>query len=176
MFYLASKIQGLPLVSLTTGQMLGKILDFIHEEGNGKVLAFLVKKGSFFSSPKIISSLDIIEISPAFGIVSKDEALVSLEEIVRAKENWSKKIKILKNKVIDENSKYLGNVFDFMFLYPSFSLEKIYIKPSRFGALFSGELVVPAKNILKITPKAIIIQGDFFTYSKAKEGEFVFPG
>lgn len=168
MFKQASLVLGSQIVSFQTGRKLGEVLDFIADDNSGKILALVIKKSMFGKPKEIISTVNILEIISKFVVVRADDVISPPEEILKVSEMIKNKIKLFGNRVKTEKGVYLGRVSDFVFEMPGFNLSKLYLSANIFS-LITGEKVIDASKIKKITKKAVIVSDDAI-------GEEIIPG
>lgn len=157
-----------PIISLYNTTRIGSVLDFVVEPDIGKAIGIVVEKIGFFKKKyKVISIVDVREISKDAFIVDNEDVLVWSPEIIKVDEILKSGIKIFKNKVYTESGKYLGRASDFL-MDQFFYVSKIYLKPS-LSNIFETELIISRDLILKVTKDEIIVSDDLIKVAKDSE-------
>lgn len=163
----ANSYLNIPIISLYNSTKIGEIQEFVVDSEIGKVIGIIVDKGEIKGTFKVISTVDIREVSNDAVIVDSEEALVLQGDIIRIDKVIKSGIKIIKNKVETESGVYVGKVFDFL-LDSFFYVMKLYIKPS-LSNIFESQLIIPRELIIKITKEKIIISDDAIKKIKSSE-------
>jgi uncharacterized protein YrrD len=172
MLYEATTITGLPIISLDSGQVLGSVADIIIDPENGKILGITSGSGFFNKSKKALAFNDIFELNHEAVLTRDDESLVNIDELVRIKNVIGQKIYLIGSKVVNEEGKRLGRVADFIINADLGILSKIYVENSLHKRYFEDTLVIPAKKIISIERKKIIVCDDY-EREKCEESEIL---
>ncbi|MBI5412251.1 PRC-barrel domain-containing protein [Candidatus Peregrinibacteria bacterium] len=118
---------GIPLLHFETGELLGMIQDFIIRTETGRIEGFWVKTVAHPFKNLIIQTHDIVGWKK--NIYLKDPARISEPyEIIRIAQILEKGIEVIGNRVITEEKKYLGKVYDFDFNTDDFLLRTICVE------------------------------------------------
>ncbi|OIP23653.1 hypothetical protein COX95_03810 [bacterium CG_4_10_14_0_2_um_filter_33_32] len=157
----------IPIISLYNTVKVGSLIDFIIDPEIGKVVGIVGDKGIVRDKVKVVSMVDVREMSNDAVIVDNEDALVSQEEIVRIDDILKLGIKIIGNKVITESGQYLGKAIDFL-LDDFFYINKLYVKPSIMN-IVDSQLVIPRELIIKVTKEKIIVSDDLIKTIKEVE-------
>lgn len=159
---------GTPIISLYNSVRIGEILDFIVDPDIGKVVGVIGETtGIFKKRNKIISVIDIRELSKQALIVDSEDVLVWQDEVVKIDNILKSKVKLFGNKVFTESGKYLGKVSDFL-IDQLFYLAKLYVDPP-LSNIFSTQLIISRDLILKITKNEIIVSDSLIEPEKETE-------
>lgn len=150
MFIEAKKLIGLPLAAQDTQSKIGELRDIVVDPENGKLLGFLVQEGSFLSSRKALSIIDVIDWDPNGLVTATIDNLVELKDIVRIKELVNKNMELLGKKAKTESGKSLGEIENFLIDTDTQTVVKFYLKDLLgHSRIFSADKVVRIdKNII----------------------------
>lgn len=147
-----SQIIGIPVVIEGLGK-IARITDILIDTQTGKVSCFFVNAGKM----KIILPSDIIFFGQAV-IIGDNEDIVDAEDIIRVTDIIEKDIGILKSKVETRKGEYLGNVNNYIIDLKFFGLKKIIVYKSFFGLFKSQDLLISARDIVKIEKGLITVK------------------
>lgn len=165
MLFQATSLIGLPIGCQETRSKIGEILQIIINPEKGSLLAFLVKPLGFFSSPKLLSPVDVIEYDKA-GIVCKShEDLALPKEIVRAKKILDSGIKILGINARTTSGTKLGKVEDFLINTETSNVTKYYLKN------WFETRIISADKVIKIDRTGLIFDDDASNGELIREAE-----
>jgi len=155
----AKSFLNIPIVSLYNTSKIGSLLDFIVDPEQGKAVGIVGEKSGIFKKRvKVISVVDIRELSKEAIVVDNEDVLVSPNEIVKIDSILKQGIKIFNNKVVTEAGKFLGRVSDFL-IDDLFYLVKILVNPSLTN-IFTTQLIISRDSILAVTKDEIIVKND----------------
>lgn len=152
-----------PVKNLENGKTIAYLKNAVFDPKLGKMLGIVIKTG-IFSQDKIIPAKDLQLSSDLIGITNIDD-IVNEDEIIKIKNILKKKYRVLSQHVREKSGRYLGTVEGVLIESEGFNIVKLYVsKISFFGTLLRflpniGEgLVISREQVLKITPKAIIVK------------------
>lgn len=157
----ASTILEKPVITSDAEGEVGRVSDIIIDPKNCKVIAFSVS--GFLSKPKVISEIDVLEVTKDAIIINSEDALTLPSEIVKVKEISDKKIKVLGSQAVTETKRALGRIEDFLIDTETVSIVKFYIR----GGLLSPSLVLPSEKVVKIEKGRIIFEDSVLEGGKA---------
>ncbi len=153
----AKSFLNIPVVSLYNTQKIGSLLDFIIDSDQGKVVGIIGEKSGIFKKTiKVISVVDIREISKEAVIVDSEDVLVYQHEIVKIENLLKAGVKIFGSKVVTEGGKLLGRVSDFL-IDELFYIAKLLVRPS-LANILESQLIINRDSILAITKDEIIVK------------------
>lgn len=147
-----SKIIGIPVVVEGLGK-IARVTDILIDSKNGKITCFFVNAGKM----KIILPSDIIFFGQAI-IIGDGEDIIDAEDIVRVTEVLNKDIRLLKSKVETQKGEYLGHIHDLLLDIKFFGLKKILVYKSFFGLFKTQDLVISARDIVKIEKGLVTVK------------------
>ena len=159
---------GLPIISLATSHKIGSIEDFIIEKQNGVVIGVIgLRYGFLKRKNKVISFVDMRELSEKALVVDSEDVLVDQQEILEIDRNIKAGIKIIGSKVYSIQGQYFGKVFDYL-IDDYFQVSKIYIYPPIYNVL-ENQLIIARDRIVKTVKGKIIINTDNYDETKSPE-------
>lgn len=159
----AKDVLNKPVFAQDIEDTVGRISDIIIDPENGKIVAFSVVR--FLQKPKIVSEVDVLDLTRNGLLINSENALVLPSELVRIKEIIDQGIKIINSKAVTESKKSLGIIEDFLIDTEIAGVAKFYIK----GGLLSSSLVLPIEKVVKIEKGKIIFEDNVLEPSKATE-------
>jgi len=142
------------------------IKDLVLDPFNGSLVAVIVNKNKNLG----FAPMDLVYWDGKVKI--RDASCIfDVSEILRAEEILKKDIKIIRNKVFDEDGAFLGKVSDYSFnTNPSIlTLTSITVTQDFLGLINFEKRLIPAKNIVEILTEKIIVKSD----SKVREPKSV---
>lgn len=69
------EIAGLAVVTLTSGERLGRIDDVVFQAGSGQIVGFLVDRGGMFSKPRFLAAAHVQGLGTDALTITSEEAL-----------------------------------------------------------------------------------------------------
>lgn len=153
---LASKLSGLPLVSMQNAFKVGAADRFVIDPETGEFLGLLTKAG-WLSKPFAVTSHEIVGLTNEAIIIRNIASLNEPDEIIRIKEALKTATDIIGSGVYTEAGEYLGKAFDFSVDEESRKLTRILAK-SALKKIIKGNLEIAQEFIVRIEPKKIIVK------------------
>lgn len=156
MLIMYSKIVGLPIIELNNQVKLGEIDEIVINNEKIKIVGLLLKKTNLWAKEsRVICGNDIIEIAKEGVIVNDENAITSLVDAIRVKEQIDKGGAGIGQRVVTESGKYVGRVFDLLLDNTTLEISKFYTKN------MIGEKIIPSDKVVSIENRLIIIKDDF---------------
>lgn len=147
-----NQIIGTPVVVESLGK-IARVSDMLIDTDNGKIACFFVNKGKM----KIILPSDILFFGQAIILADVDD-IIDAEDIVRVTRVLKKDIRLLKSHVVTENGESLGTVHNYYVNVKFFGLMKLVVYKSFLGLFKTQDLLISARDIIKIEPKKITVK------------------
>ncbi len=147
-----NQIIGTPVVVESIGKV-ARVSDILIDTDNGKIVCFFVNTGKM----KIILPTDILFFGQAVILGDVDD-IIDAEDIVRVTRVLKKDIRLLKSHVVTEKGESLGTVHDYYVNVKFFGLMKIVVYKSFFGLFKTRDLLISARDIIKIEPGKITVK------------------
>ncbi|PIS07327.1 hypothetical protein COT78_04190 [Candidatus Berkelbacteria bacterium CG10_big_fil_rev_8_21_14_0_10_43_13] len=155
MLILYSKLIGAPIAEIKEAAKLGSITDFVINNDDLTIAAAVVEIGlPLISKKKIVSATDFVRIFKDGIIVSSDDAIVELDEIVRVAKLYEQKCHGLAQKVVTKSGQYIGHVYDYLINSNTGAIQKFYVKK-----MFTDR-IIPASAVISMEGKLITIKDD----------------
>lgn len=146
-----SKIIGSPVVDFVGQNIIGKVSEVVIKKSDISVYGFVLESG-LFSQPKVVSSLDIVELSLEAVVVNEPESIVKLSESVRLKEAIEKKYCGIDQRVYTKSGKKFGKVLDYFVESENLSIIRFFVKN------FLMERIITRDNIMEFNKRKIIVR------------------
>jgi len=152
MMLLYSKIIGTPVAELRDATKIGLISDLIIEESDLSVAAAVVETNlNPFSKKQVVAATDFVKIFKDGIVVNDADAIVELDEVVRAAKLYDNNCHGLVQRVVTKSGVYVGHVYDYLFDAETTTIHKLYVKK-----LFS-EQIIPTTIVTSMSGKIITI-------------------
>jgi len=156
MLVLSANLLGKNVMSLRTGQPVGKITTAIINPNNLKIEGFYCLD-RFSKKELVLLYQDIRDVIPQGVVVNDHDVLVEPKELIRLKETLSIGFEILGKQVVTRSKQRLGKVTDFATEVETMYIQKLYVSQGLLKGLTRGSLSVDRSQINEITEKKIII-------------------
>lgn len=145
-----SQTFGMPIISSHGNYRVGRIRDILVDHETGNIAAFMLAHHGVVLPQDVLVWKDYLLIH--------DETHISpLEDIVRVKAVFDRHIPIFGKRVVTEGGLYVGHVYDLEFNPELFCLKNLHTAKIFFIFKFQ-ERIIPAKQIIQVKKKAIIIK------------------
>lgn len=155
MMLLYSKLIGSPIADLKSQAKIGQISDFVINDIDLTIAAVLTESGlPLISKKKVVSSTDFIHLTKNGLIISDEEALVEISELVRVETLYKNKCFGLAQKVVTKSGIYIGHVYDYLIDSTTFSIRKLYVKK------LLTDRIIPVSAVIAMEGKLITINDD----------------
>ncbi|MDO8444371.1 MAG: hypothetical protein Q7S80_02620 [bacterium] len=155
MMLLYSKLIGSPIAGLKDSAKVGTVADLIINDTDLTVAAVMVvPKLSFVAKQKVVSSTDFVHLTKNGLIISDEEALVEISELVRVETLYKNKCFGLAQKVVTKSGAYIGHVYDYLIDSATCAIHKFYVKK------LLNDRIIPASAVIAMEGKLITIKDD----------------
>lgn len=152
-----TKLVGLDVFDLKNQTRVGKIKEIIIQKKDFKISGIVLEKSLLDRNVKVVSSTDIVEITPQGVIVRDSNSVSSLKENVRLKEAIDDGLHGIGQKVVTKSGNSLGKVVDLFISTETLMISKIFVKN-----IFT-ERVIASTAIEEIKKRKIIVKDSFET-------------
>ncbi|MFY9484348.1 MAG: PRC-barrel domain-containing protein [Patescibacteria group bacterium] len=150
---LASSILRLPVGTLEPPVRIGKVKDVVIDPKGGAFLGVTVSI-SLLKPALFATAADIIAVDRGGLVIKSEEALVEINEIVRAKEALGQGIRVIGLPVTTQSRKRVGRVSDLAIDLEGERVAKYYVRS------WFSERIIPSTAVVKITRKELVIESD----------------
>lgn len=153
-----NRILGAPVMSLQTGQPLGRLSAPIIDPYTLRIVAFYVEGPRLDFSPAVLFVDDIREFGRLGAIVDSVDNIMSTDGLVRLNEIISYNFTLNRILVVDDNKRKLGKVSGYVIDPLNFEIRQLQVRPSVFRSLSTAELLVNRSQIIKVEPTKITVK------------------
>lgn len=153
-----NRILGAPVMSLQTGQPLGRLSAPIIDPYTLRIVAFYVEGPRLDFSPAVLFTDDIREFGRLGAIVDSVDNIMSTDGLVRLNEIINYNFTLNRIPVVDNNKRKLGKVNAYVIDPLNFEIRQLQVKPSVFRSLSTAELLVNRSQIIKVEPDKITVK------------------
>ena len=153
-----NRILGAPVMSLQTGQPLGRLSAPIIDPYTLCIVAFYVEGPRLDFSPAVLFTDDIREFGRLGAIVDSVDNIMSTDGLVRLNESISYKFTLTRILVVDDHKRLRGQVSGYVIDPLNFEIRQLQIRPSVFRSLSTAELLVNRSQIIKVEPDKITVK------------------
>lgn len=155
-FLLGSKLAGLPIVTLASGNKIAIIKTPIIDPANLEVTALLCI--TMAKHQQTLACRDIREVSPQMLLVNSEDDFTDLGEVVRLEPLLTKPYHLVGATVRTEAGTKLGKVSDYTVNSQGWVVQKIFVRQSQLKGLFNGNLAIDRAQIIDVTPHHITVR------------------
>lgn len=159
MLQLSAKLYDRPLLSLRTGQPIGRTTQPIVDPRNLKIIGFYCRLNSQ-KTEKVLLTEDVREFFDKGLIINDEEVLADPEDLVRLADLLKSEYELIDKPVFTVSDKKLGKVSDYTFDHASLYIMQLYVSQPFFKNLSSSNLIIDRTSINEISDKKIVIDED----------------
>ncbi len=146
---------GTPVMDDETSRIVARISDILINPDTGKVAGFFVDAAALSSADRYFVSSDDIVAWGTVAHVRHAESIVPAVDIVRLRSLLDDPRTVLGQPIVTKDSqRYVGTCDDVQFDTRHMSVEWLF--PRKY--LFFSQAPLPAREIVEITPEAILIK------------------
>ncbi|MBU1177957.1 PRC-barrel domain-containing protein [Patescibacteria group bacterium] len=153
-----SQVTKLAVVSISSGENLGKIADLVINSDGGQCLALLIQPEGILVAKKIILIDDVSDFGDDVVMVQNEKMVVPFRDNEDLKQIVDQGAKIIDNEAITYSGELLGEVKDYEVDEESNKISRLFISTGLIKDLFKGELIITADKIVSIGKDAIIVK------------------
>jgi sporulation protein YlmC with PRC-barrel domain len=157
MFTLASRLSGLGIISLQTGETIGVIQAPVIDPAQLLVVAYTCTTARH-NKALVLMAQDIRQMALDCLIIDSEEELTELHDIVRLRQFLENPFHLTGKPVITDLGRRLGKVEDFTVHLESHQVQKMYVQQPLLRAWFGSSLIVDRNQIVDVTPAQIIVR------------------
>ncbi len=156
MLLLRNKMINLPVISITTGTKLGRVIDFLIDSTSFKVAVIRIKSQLIkkYLLPGDIRNWDSTKI-----LINGPENFSEKSDLIRLQNLIDDNFNLIGTKVETISKEKLGKVEDFSFDFIDSNIYKIYVKPKNiFKNFLKTHLVIGREDIIEVRKDKIIVR------------------
>lgn len=151
--FLFSSLARLAVAEINRQMKIGYIYRGVIDADKLAIIGFLVKK-NLLARPLFVSAEETVDLEKSGLLIQSEDSLVPPSEIVRAARILSHKVDLIGLPVLTKDNRYLGRVYDFSFEIPTYRIASFYL------IKFFRRRIIGRSKIIKITPKALVVESD----------------
>ena len=157
----SSQLINYPVLSLHMAGMIAKTNEIIVDPNDLKIIAFRlygpeVRK----KSGEYLRTENIREFSGLGMVVDSDDDFVNPDDVIKLSEVLDLNFSLVGKKVVSKNGSNLGRVDGFVVNTDGFYVHQLKVKRPLIKSFVDPELLVPKKEIYKITDTKIIVKDE----------------
>lgn len=156
MLLLSQSVIGSNIISLRTGNSIGRVAKAVFNPNNLKIEGFFINNHSN-NYDLVLLSQDVREITDNGIFVNDQDALAEPNELIRLKEIIQANFELINKPVQTVSHEHVGKVNDYAFEKDSLFVQKLYVGQSLLKNFRGGNLSVDRTQIQEITNRRIII-------------------
>lgn len=156
MLKLSETLFNQPVMSLRTGQAIGKTTGILVNPDNLKIEGFFCED-KFSKDELVLLYQDIRDVIAQGFIVNDHDVLMHPRDLVRLKDIIDLDFQLLGKPVITTSKKRLGKVIDFATEIETMYVQKLYVSQGLLKGMTGGSLGIDRNQINEITNKKIIV-------------------
>lgn len=166
MLIVASRLLNLPVMGLQTGSELARTHAPLIDPTTLSVVAYSVDAPLLQTAqPTFLRIADIRELSDVGFIIDAIDELIALGDVIRIDDLYGLHFTLIGMKVVDEEGRKVGRIYDFTIDVDDFSIQQLSIKRPFMYRLTDPELLVHRSQIIEVNGETIVI------HSKAETPE-----
>ncbi|MDB5179685.1 MAG: hypothetical protein JWN12_317 [Candidatus Saccharibacteria bacterium] len=158
MLVLGTRLKETPVMSLQTGTRLAMTGTPLINPANLKIIAFELEGPLLTEKPSFLRVADIRELSGVGMIIDSSDELLALDDVIKIKELYELRFKLIGMNVIDEHKKKLGKVDNYTVETGSFVIEQLNVKHGILRGLTDTGILIHRSQITEINDDAIIVK------------------
>ncbi|AGX05702.1 hypothetical protein B14911_06296 [Bacillus sp. NRRL B-14911] len=150
----SSQITGLPIISISDGQQVGKVKTLVINPEKGSVDFLTIEHEDWQVSVKAIPFKKVVGIGEYAVTVESDNAVIDLNEIPIANQLVNKKIKIISTKVMTRKGELIGEAIEYYIDDETGNILGMEMKSG------SNEEALPSEYVLTYGKDILIVKED----------------
>ncbi|QOR65706.1 PRC-barrel domain-containing protein [Cytobacillus suaedae] len=151
----STQIVGLPIISISEGQQVGKVKSLVINPDKGSIDFLTIEHEDWQVSVKAIPFKKVVGIGEYAVTVESDSAVIDLNEIPIANQLVNKKIKITNTKVMTRKGELLGEVTEYFIDDETGNILGVLLTlPNREVTLASDSILTYGKDIIIVKEDA----------------------
>ena len=158
MLVLGSRLKDTPVMSLQTGTRLATTTAPVINPANLKIVAFELDGPLLTEKPSFLRVDDIRETSGIGMIIDSNDELLGLDDVIKIKELYELKFKLIGMSVIDEHKRKLGKVDNYTLDMGSFMIQQLNVRHGILQGLTDTSVLIHRSQIIEINNEAIIVK------------------
>lgn len=158
MLLLGDRLLGTPVMSLQVGVKVAETIEPVIDPRDLIIVAYEVDGPLLETHPKFIRIADIRELSDIGMIIDSSDELVELDDVIKIKEIRGLSFKLIGMKVVDERSRRLGKVEDYIVDTDNFVVQQLSVRGGIINSLSSTGHLINRSQITEISDTVITVK------------------
>jgi len=158
MLLVTSELFDMPVMSLQTGAEIAQTSSAIIDLATLHILAYELSGAQLDSHPSFLRIEDIRELSDIGFIVDSSDEIVTLDDIVVAKDIYTKHARLEGMHVVDDHGTKLGKVLQSIMSTHTFRIEQLQVSRPFFQSFTETELLIHREQIVDVTDNTIVVR------------------
>lgn len=154
----STQISGLPIISISDGNQVGKVKSLVINPDKGSVDFLTIEHEDFQVSVKAIPFKKVVGIGEYAVTVDSENAVIDLNEIPIANQLVNKKIKITNTKVMTRKGELIGEVSEYYVDQDSGHILGMQLK------LADKEVALSSESVVTFGKDIVIVKEDVASY------------
>ena len=157
MYALASRLLGLPVISLQTGEAVAVLQLPVVDPAALDLVAYRLES-RHEDHLYVLMIRDIRQMALDCVIIDSEEELVAADDIVRIQTLLEANYSPIAKLVFTDLGRRLGVVEDYTINLETSQIQKLYVKQALWRSWFGASLIVDRTQIIDVTPKQIVVR------------------
>lgn len=149
---------GAPVMSLQTGSEVAETATCIIDPKTFHIVAYELEGSKLDVHPAFVKIEDLRELSDIGFIIDSSDEVISLDDIVVAKELYEQPLVLEGMKVVDTDTNKLGKVEQAIMDTDSFQIEQLHVKRPFLKSLSDTNLIINRSQIVDVRDDTIVVQ------------------
>ena len=158
MYALASKLIGLPVLSLQNAETITVVTGLVLNRDNLEVVALSCAPQPRLGVHPIVLMRDIRQVPIDCLLVNSEEDIAEAEDIVRLTPLIQADFNPRGLPVITDMKRRIGKVEDFIVNLESFNLQKLYVRQPLLRSWTGASLIIDRSQIVEVTSHEIVVR------------------
>lgn len=166
------EILGLPIISISNADNVGKINNLIINAKNGSVDYILVETGQKTINSLIISTKDIIGVGEYAATIDNEEVMLDISSVPAAIELLQNNIQIKNTEILTKKGNLIGKTGDFYVDEEEFSISGLEFIDSAEENMETK--IILGKDVITFGKKLIIVEENVIENLLSSEDDLTF--
>jgi sporulation protein YlmC with PRC-barrel domain len=166
MYALASKLIGLPILSLQNAETITRVRGLVMEIKSLEIVAFTCEPGPAIGKQPVLLLRDVRQVAIDCLLVNTAEDLAEAEDIVRLEPLLKQGFDPRGLRVVTDHKRPVGKVEDYTINLQTFHLQKLYIRQSILRSWMGSSLIIDRAQILEVSQRQFIVRDTAITTSE----------
>lgn len=158
MYALASKLIGLPILSLQNAESITQVRSLIMEIKNLEVVALACDPRPRLGKRPVLLMRDVRQVAIDCLLVNTEDDLVEADEVVRLEPLLKRNFDPHGLNVVTELKRRVGRVEDYTINLETYHLQKLYVRQSILRSWMGSSLIIDRSQIIEVSEREIIVR------------------